>query len=465
VAVSTSLTCAERRARKITGPELFVWLTYSLMFVAMFVFVVRYGRNVPYNEDWFLAGPYTGNEPNMPAWLWEQNNEHRTPVPRLLFLAALELSGGDFRAGMILSVVLLGVIGAAMLLVVRTIRGGRTTYSDIFFPVIFLNIGHAQNVLFSWQLQFVVSVVLSCVVLLVVTRREVRLTWRAVLSAGLSLVLLPLCGANGLFIAILMSPWFFLKGRLHCGRKTRVYRQRGMFLIGSVTAALMLCGLYFIDYYRPPWHPRNPGLIGTTRTYSKILALGFGPAASRTWTLSSIAALAAILSTAVSLGAAVLRTKGPEQQRAFGLLSFFGAAGAVIAGMAWGRAGMVAETGIPDRYVLLIVPMFCVCYVAWILYGPTRLRAPVQFALCLCMLISLHANTVAGLWWGDYYRSRMDAFENDLRAGTPVAVLVQRHGPFLMQWGDPEALTRYMLMLKHAEAGPFRHFPTGSSGP
>ena len=53
---------------------------------------------------------------NLASWLWEQNNEHRMPVARLLLLGALKASGGDYRAG--------GLLNMALLLVVGCLPGG-----------------------------------------------------------------------------------------------------------------------------------------------------------------------------------------------------------------------------------------------------------------------------------------------------------------------------------------------------
>src|SRR5690606_20336213 len=123
--------------------------------------------------DWLLVRPLTGHEPDLLEWLWAQNNEHRVPVPRLLLLALLTLSGGDFRAGMVFNILAIGAVAGAMVLAAQRLRGGRTRLTDAFFPIALLHLCHWENLLWSWQLSQVVPTLLACVLLLVfVTERD-----------------------------------------------------------------------------------------------------------------------------------------------------------------------------------------------------------------------------------------------------------------------------------------------------
>ena len=93
-------------------------------------------------------------------WLWSQHNEHRIPLPRLVLLGLLRLSAGDYRAAMIFNVVALASLALGMVLVAR--RGSGTwRETDAFFPLALLDLGHHANLLWGWQVQFVLSTVLS----------------------------------------------------------------------------------------------------------------------------------------------------------------------------------------------------------------------------------------------------------------------------------------------------------------
>src|SRR5262249_20683835 len=145
--------------------------------------IAKYGRNVPLAEDWLLVAPLTGYEPNLTAWLWAQNNEHRVPMPRLMLLALLKVTGGDFRAGMVFNALALGALAAAMIQVARCVRSGRISYTDAFFPVVLLHMGNWPNLVWSWQLGFVVATILVCALLLIITGQGPTLAPRTALIA------------------------------------------------------------------------------------------------------------------------------------------------------------------------------------------------------------------------------------------------------------------------------------------
>lgn len=104
---------------------------FALLLIAL------YGRNIPLAEDWTMVPALTGNEPHFWQWLWSQNNEHRVPLPRALYLILLTITGGDFRVGMVFNVFLLGILALAMLWTSRYLRGGQSKLVDLFFPSFF----------------------------------------------------------------------------------------------------------------------------------------------------------------------------------------------------------------------------------------------------------------------------------------------------------------------------------------
>lgn len=93
---------------------------------------------------------------------------------------------------------LLGGMCLAMLLVTRKLRGGRSSIYKAILPLSLLHLGYWNNVVWSWQLQFVVAFVLiGFLLLLTVAEKWPFRPSTSVLSA-LALVMLPLSGANGL---------------------------------------------------------------------------------------------------------------------------------------------------------------------------------------------------------------------------------------------------------------------------
>src|SRR5262249_49186788 len=81
------------------GAQIFVWSVWALVVLAATTFVIRYGRNFPKDDDFALTEMLAGKQPLTLSWLWAQHNEHRIAVPKLLHVALLRLTNGDFRAG------------------------------------------------------------------------------------------------------------------------------------------------------------------------------------------------------------------------------------------------------------------------------------------------------------------------------------------------------------------------------
>jgi hypothetical protein len=438
--------------------KLFVWSIWVVMLLIAFFCIARYGWNIPLAEDWYFVAPLTKQEPDLVQWLWAQNNEHRVPLPRLILLTLFQFTRGDFRAGMGLNVVTLGLLAGAMIWVARHLRQGRTNFSDAFFPLALLHLGNWENLFWSWQFSFVLSTVLTCIILLItIAHQPTRLRPGLAVVAGTCLMLLPLCGATGLISVPLLSLWLGYWGILQwrAAKHAGGPRWVSSFLIGAAIVALGLIGLYFVGYEQPSWNPPNPGIGSTLKTTSKFLAFGFGPAATKFWALSVSLALSLLLPSLWVAMLAVLRHQGAERQRALGILLCFGNLILFALAMGWGRAGAIPLMGLPLRYVLLAVPLFCVIFFVWELYGSSRLRSLAQGGLLLAMVIALPFNTTLGLRWGDWYQQGMQAIEQDLLIGTSPALLAQHHRDFLIHWWSEDQLAAGIQMLHEANIGPF----------
>ncbi len=435
-----------------------VWGIWLFMMLVALGAIARYGRNIPLAEDWFMVPPLTGNEPDIAGWLWSQNNEHRVPLARLLYLLLLKATGGDFRVGMVFNVLASGALAAAMMRTAYRLRGGRTSLADAFFPIAFLHLGNWNNLVWGWQIQFVLATLLTCALLLVAALRGTDLRPRDAWLAGTCLLLLPLTGANGLIFVAVMAPWAALSARELIVRRRTGGSGAGAYLAGCIAVAIVLSGLYFVGYERPSWNPPSPGIGPAVETAVKFLAMGWGPAAELSWRASALLAAAAIASAVALMVTALARQNGHERGRAFGLLSF--AAGMTILALAigWGRAAMVPSVGMPDRYALLSLPALCMTFFTWQLYGSPGWRRPVQLGLLAAMLALLPANTREGLEWRDWYSAGMLRVEADLAAGMTSDELARRNGEFLIHF-DRRRLPRYIEMLRQRETGPFAARP------
>jgi hypothetical protein len=284
-------------ARSDRGARVFVWSVWLIMMLFALACIAKYGRNIPLAEDWQLVAPLTGHEPNLVSWLWSQNNEHRVPLPRLILLVLLKVTNGDFRVGMFFNVITLGVLASLMILVARHLRGDRADYADAFFPIALLHMGNWENLVWSWQVGFVLPTSIICGVLLVMIAHPTLTTPGAAVFTGVSLVLLPLCGGNGLLFVPFLGLWLSYCGVLqwYAVKTNGGQRWTSGFLLGSAAIALCIIGLYFVGYQRPSWNAPSPGVGATLQTAAKFLALGFGPVAAKSWKLSIFVAFALLV--------------------------------------------------------------------------------------------------------------------------------------------------------------------------
>jgi hypothetical protein len=255
----------------------FVWATWFSMLLFGIFCILFFAPNMPLAEDWLMVPALTGNEKNIISWLWRQQNEHRIPIPKLILLGLLKLSHGDFRAGMIFNVFLVGLLTAIIIRVCFYIRGNKAYLTDTFIPLAVLHIGHGNNYFWSWQVGFVFPTALIFILFLIIVQYESAIKPSIALIASICLVLLPLCGANGLFFIIPFAPWLLYEGFLQWqNEKPSTNKWVGYVLISSVLFTGIEAAFYFVGYERPYWNPPSPNLMTTIKTSasSKLLVLG-----------------------------------------------------------------------------------------------------------------------------------------------------------------------------------------------
>ena len=248
------MTAARARAGLVIA-----WGVWAAMLGAALLFIAHYASNVPSWDDWDMIPTLTRNQPITWGWLWSQHNEHRVPLPRLVFLGLDRLFGVDMRVTMYFDVLLVAALAAGLMTVAARLRG-RASASDAFFPLALLSLGQAANLLWGWQLQFFASALLAGIALLAIVRAGNTLSIpSAGITVGLCALLLPLCGANGLGMVPALAAWPLALALLperwtHAG----VADRRGMLLLLG-GGALALTAAYFIGWERVPTTPGARG--------------------------------------------------------------------------------------------------------------------------------------------------------------------------------------------------------------
>jgi hypothetical protein len=440
------------------------------MLLAVLGFIAEHGRNTPFLDDFDMVPQLTGARPVTAGWLWSQHNEHRIPLPRLVFLASCRWSGCDFRAGMYFSAVALSAAAFAMILAARRIRG-RTAYTDAVFPIGMLHWGHWENLLWSFQVGFVLPAVLALALLVIIARWKGAPTGGVVAVAGFALISLPLCGAPGLALTPALALWLLCAGAAAWSMGARNARRKSLFLMGAGLLALLIAAAYFIDYrhvsHAGDSRMPNPGTLARLTTSAQFAASSFGPAAQVLWPYSAVAILCLASGSAVAVIARWW--KRPEDRlRCLGFLLFLSGMVCLAVGLGWGRAAWGEHAGFVNRYVTLATPaLFCV-YFIWQTNDQPGSRFVQMFLFALvCGVFTL--NTQNGLARGREHHAKLAAFERDLRAGTPCSVLASEYSvsPRLIN-PIPEWFADSLRMLREANIGYFRDLqddPPDSAGP
>lgn len=437
-------------------PAVFVWAVWLALSAAALGLVLGFGDNVPQLDDWEMVPVLTGHEPVTLSWLWKQHNEHRVPLPRLLLIAAFHLAGDDFRGGMVFSAAALSALAAVLIRAVAAARG-RTSVSDAFFPLLLLHGGHADNLLWFWQVGFVTSTVLAGLLLAAVVRSRAAPTGRDAALAGVPLLLLPFCGAHGMVFVPLLAGWLGMRAAAALWRGERNHRRSAWWDLGTAVASLALVALYFVGYH-PGAMPDRPARFAVAKTGLEFLSCVFGRPVGVTWTWWAAGVVTLTALAVLVCGRAVLLDP-PERGRAIGLLAFLASAVALAAGVAWGRSGFGPGVGLTGRYVTLAAPLACAVYVSFMLYCRPVIGRLLQASLFALSAVMLWPNTLyAVAHVAAWHDGKIAGFVGDLRAGVPPFVLADRYARYPFAIAMPQhagVLPGWMAMLRDARIGAF----------
>ena len=430
------------------GPEpgavAFVWGAWGLLTLAAIGFVARYGSNVPVWDDYNLVRELVGNRPVTLEWLWEQCNEHRIALPKLILLTADRVAGNDVRAGMFLSVAALSGLSAALIGLSAMLPGGNRP-SDALFPLLLLSVGQATNLLWSNQFIHALSIAVGTAYLLPIVAEAAWPTRMTVVLAGVGLGLLPLCGADGADVRPGLALWL-LGAAVAEASSVRAGRWlRAGTVVAAMVPGLTLTALYFRGF-RQGLYPGAPGgITNGLRTGLQFLTGGIGIPAAVLWPWTGAATLGLTAVSLLLLGRAWAR-RPDERPRIFGLAAFLAAMLALAAAVAWGRSWTGNLAGFQDRYITMATPLWCwFAFVVRLYAGPSigRLVPNALFAaLCACAW----PNTQAGLQYGRAGAATAATLASDLSAGVPAYRIVKKFTPFLHP--DQDEIARFLPLMR-----------------
>ena len=458
---------------KFAPQALVVWGTWFVMLVGLFAYVVRYGHNIPFYDEWVMVRVLDGTQPIDVEWLWAQHNDHRIPIPKLILSALLKVSGWDFRVGMYFNVLVLAALASALIRVCSEIRG-RIHYADAFFPLILMSWGHYEHLLWTWQVTQVSAVALVICLLLAMVRFGTRLDTPAqAVVAGIGVVGLPLFGVPGLAYAPGFVIWLIISGAQGWRTGAPAARSAAVVLWGCAAGTAALVVLYFVGFELTAQVGAESSvsepfaLLRAAATAIAFTAQGLGPAAPEFRTLSYLIVLAICLASAAVLVLAMRDRDPAVRSRAWAIAFFIVAFGGLAASVAIARPGLT----FPPRYFLMATPILCAIYFIWVMFPPPRLAGFAQAGLAMLAVAALGANYGEGLGYGGWRDGRTRAFVADLRQGVPPSELITRHQWAVMPHPHPaggyyhDALAHGFRVLRERGIGVFKDLARNGPSP
>jgi hypothetical protein len=428
-----------------------LWGTWAVLFVLGLIYVNRYALSTPFVDEWAFVPVLFGDEPRGP-WLWAWHNEHRFPLPRVVYLAAF-FATGELRAACFLNFVGISLIAAGMMRLARFLRG-RSAYADVAFPLLLMHTGQGENLYMGYQLCFLLVTALAGAFLAAVLTTRPDNHFRRGLQAGLIGLALLTCGAGGLVYGGAATAWMAVLAV----RGTMSPVRRGLLiLVGCLTP---LYAIQYVDgYRRPSHHPESAGVVESARIGLQAQAMAFGPAATGSWPVSGVAVAGAGLFVT---GLLARRLLGPDWARSLGMLGVVVASAAVAFGIGWGRSGFWDDMGFAWRYGWLTVPAVLAGYFALMTQrGRLATVGPLVLALVGAHLVVV--NEVSGFRDGEKaVRPLETAWAADVRAGVPADELADRHYPSYSAGGRAMIAAAVRTMRAHRYS---YYSPPGGEGP
>ncbi len=447
-------------ARPDRAATVFVAAVWALLAAGALAFVAVYDTDLPWWDSFEYVPAIAGMESPGPGWLLDPHMEHRLPLPKIAFYVVTRAAGGDFRAGSFFSAALLAVMAAGLVLAARRLRG-RTVFADAFFPLACLHGGHWEAFTWSFQVQFACSLALLAVVLALMLRdRDGPATEGRAWGVTACLLLLPLCGGNGVLPVPPLAAWAAAAGIAVRRRGGPGADRRGAILVGGALFSTALC-IILAWYYRSPF-PRTPGFGASGAVAIQFLSKVLGPGAQDVrdgvQAIPSIVALALLLGTAILCVRAARPGQG-DRLRAAGLLAFLAGMVLVAAGIGWTRASQGARIGLSERYTTLALPLAWWAFFAWeVLGSPAAARLARPILLLAMAAVAVHGQ-IAGMESAAVRRARMGEAYRALRQGTPIAEVAKRNEGFLHPIASE--LQRRLEWMRDAGLGPWRNLPAG----
>lgn len=361
-------------------------------------FILRYGVNVPYWDQWELIGPLgplTRFQNGTLGWaeIFRQHNEHRMVFPKLVMLALASLTRWNIVAEMLLSL-LLAVASLAVLMALarpslRKAGPAVRLWATFTIAAMMFSLAQWDSWLCGWQIQWFLSVLaaLSSIALATWSLESAR-PYAYITGAAAAAVVSQFSLASGAAVWI-------------CGALILAFHRlrRGLILPLWLAAAVASSAVFLIGYRQQTQHPSL--LFAVEYPLSFLLYLGnylSGP-------LGRHAAVGMAVGVAFIFLAVVVVTRHRRDPALFLpwiAIGVFVGANAILTGIA--RVGSGTEQALESRYVTIAlllpvasVPMAVLAFRAWPARVQAHNRSTAGFVGAAILTIMVIAGDVRGV--------------------------------------------------------------------
>ncbi len=374
------------------GTSVFAMVAFALVVF----FLLRGGSPYPYTDDWGLVPFGTGETQVTVAWLWEPHVDHRLPIPKALWVAALRLSDLDFRAVMLLNAVIALVASFFVLKAFSSLRG-HPVLSDLVVPLILLN--PSFNI-FQWgfYLQFILSISLMLLALALGSLHFSSAKRGYAIAASIAIFCLNGVGMNGTAMALVLAPTLAVSLIWHGNLKMRAEAQAAL----AVAVMTLIVAIYIVTTWSPSGASSQTGemLSGLLERLGALLQPLFELSMPRAWAAPAVLPSSVYLACGVVLAASTtlvlgLRiVRGPTALHLY-LAGSFVASWAVIGAIVIGRVG-IWSPGIEYHYGYFpALPVL----VALMVLSLDLASRNWQRTLRVCALVLFGSMYVNGVYW------------------------------------------------------------------
>ena len=455
--------------------------------ILQLAYVLVFTHNQPWADEWEFIPTLCGQE-SVGKYLWAQHNEHRMPLPRGIWLALFHLTH-DFRAGAILQVAIYSALAFAGLRWAAELRG-EPSWTDLFFPLSLLHVGHSENLLMGYQLCFAFACLFVIGLARLAMRAKPENRIRTAFFASILSAALCLCGGFGAVFSLPAMVWIWYLTLVPLSPGGSGVKGEGVFpdIPTSPPAPpqpgakqrcakfaiaifslfpLVYLGFYFQDYHRPEAHPpfEWKNWFAAAQVTMEVLAIGFGIGVdlwgeiARSFDLQRgylwVPVFFGILYASylvVAEGIHRFRNIPVEGPRVFGWVAVcVGVCGLALA-IGAGRSGFGPDFGLWPRYSILTWPLLAVFYFSAVAWGGPKLKF-IPTAFVLASLILYPVNTAYGVARGWYHNQWLGTIETMLLNGVPDAVIVKEQ---IEETGQGDRAILGIPMLREKKIGPFR---------